>query len=174
MHDVRPGRRFRSVGTRSTGNSWVVNTQTKGSKAVADCLPAADRQQGRHSPTRVGMHRLIHSIQSGSADRYRGRRLGSPTVHRLPPVALAAGEWKVTQLGNWFGNGYQDRRLMVVPAWPCSRVPSTRPKPWSSLTGSTPRLMTLSPRALSWPPPPRMPRPLQKWSDLLQRTGRHG
>ena len=58
----------------------------------------------------------MHSIQDGSADRHRGRRLGSPAVHRSPPVAPAAGEWQVTQLGDWFGNWHQDRRLTVVPA----------------------------------------------------------
>ena len=40
------------------GNSWVVNTQTKGSKAVADVYQQLIDNKAP-SPTRVGMHRLI-------------------------------------------------------------------------------------------------------------------
>ncbi len=138
------------------GNSWVVNTQTKGSKAVADVYQQLIDNKAALTNPRWDAS-FDNSIQSGQL-------IGTVAAAWEAPLFIdsaggtGAGEWKVTQLGDWFGNGTKTAP-MVVPVWPCSRVPSTRPKPWSSLTGSTPRLMTLSPRASSWPPPPRKPRP---------------
>ncbi len=56
---------------------------------------------------------------------------------------------------------------MVVPVWPCSRVPSTRPKPWSSLTGSTPRLMTLTSQGLIVAATTADAKTPQKWYDYF-------
>ena len=137
------------------GNSWVVNTQTKGSKAVADVYQQLIDTRPPHQPRWDAS--FDNSIQSGQLIGTVAA-LGKPHCSSIPPVALVLVSGRSPS--SVTGSAMAPRPApMVVPVWPCSRVPSTRPKPWSSLTGSTPRLMTLSPRALSWPPPPRMPRP---------------
>ena len=113
-----------------------------------------------------------NSIQSGQLDRHRGRRLGSPTVHRF--------RWRhwcwwsgrspssVTGLWQWLSKTGADGGSGVAR----SRVPSTRPKPWSSLTGSTPRLMTLSPRAfVVGATTAGMPRPRRSGPDYFSGQG---
>ena len=85
------------------GNSWVVNTQTKGSKAVADVYQQLIDNKAALTNPRWDAS-FDNSIQSGQL-------IGTVAAAWEAPLFIdssggtGAGEWKVTQLGDWFGNG---------------------------------------------------------------------
>lgn len=85
------------------GNSWVVNTQTKGSKAVADVYQQLIDNKAALTNPRWDAS-FDNSIQSGQL-------IGAVAAAWEAPLFIdsaggtGAGEWKVTQLGDWFGNG---------------------------------------------------------------------
>ena len=85
------------------GNSWVVNTQTKGSKAVADVY-----QQLIDNKAALTNPRWDASFDNSNQS---GQLLGTVAAAWEAPLFIdsaggtGAGEWKVTQLGDWFGNG---------------------------------------------------------------------
>ena len=85
------------------GNSWVVNTQTKGSKAVADVYQQLIDNKAALTNPRWDAS-FDNSIQSGQL-------IGTVAAAWEAPLCIdsaggtGAGEWKVTQLGDWFGNG---------------------------------------------------------------------
>ena len=85
------------------GNSWVVNTQTKGSKAVADVYQQLIDNKAALTNPRWDAS-FDNSIQSGQL-------IGTVAAAWEAPLIIdsaggtGAGEWKVTQLGDWFGNG---------------------------------------------------------------------
>ena len=84
------------------GNSWVVNTQTKGSKAVADVYQQLIDNKAALTNPRWDAS-FDNSIQSGQL-------IGTVAAAWEAPLFIdsaggtGAGEWKVTQLGDWFGN----------------------------------------------------------------------
>lgn len=85
------------------GNSWVVNTQTKGSKAVADVYQQLIDNKAALTNPRWDAS-FDNSLQSGQL-------IGTVAAAWEAPLFIdssggtGAGEWKVTQLGDWFGNG---------------------------------------------------------------------
>ena len=80
------------------GNSWVVNTQTKGSKAVADVYQQLIDNKAALTNPRWDAS-FDNSIQSGQL-------IGTEAPLFIDSAGgTGAGEWKVTQLGDWFGNG---------------------------------------------------------------------
>ena len=84
-------------------NAWVVNTQTAGSKAVADVY-----QQLLDSKAALTNPRWDASFD---ASIQSGQLIGTVAAAWEAPLFIdssggtGAGEWKVTQLGDWFGNG---------------------------------------------------------------------
>ena len=83
-----------------------------------------------------------------------------------------AGEWKVTQLGDWFGNGTKTGANggSGVAVLKGSKHPA---EAMEFLDWFNTQVDDLVSQALSWPLPPRMQDPAEVVR-LLQRTGCHG
>ena len=85
------------------GNSWVVNTQTKGSKAVADVYQQLIDNKAALTNPRWDAS-FDNSIQSGQLIGTVAAAWEAP-LFMTSSGGTGSGEWQVAQLGDWFGNG---------------------------------------------------------------------
>lgn len=84
-------------------NKWVVNTQTDGSKAVANVF-----QQLLDAKAAFVSQRWVPSFDKGLSS---GKLIGTIGAAWEAPLLMTSlgtvgkGEWRVAQLGDWFNNG---------------------------------------------------------------------
>ena len=127
------------------GDSWVVNTETDGSKATADFY-----QQLLDAKAATTNPRWDPSFDASIKD---GSLIGTVAAAWEAPLFMTSsggtgsGEWQVAQLGDWFGNagktGPDGGSAVAV-----LKNSSTRRKQWSSWIGSTPRFLIWFPQGL--------------------------
>lgn len=86
-----------------SGDSWVVDTQTKGSKAVADVYQQLLDAKAVTTNPRWDAS-FDATLQDGSLIGTIGAAWEAPLIMDSSG-GTGKGDWRVVQLGDWFGNG---------------------------------------------------------------------